>query len=311
MGRFLNLNERIDPLNFAAWLDKRPRPSTWHPSNAAPIVAPYNTVMCSLWRPNAEYGIMSTIKRTRATCNSRVHGQPIKEVIMGSIPRTSGIYQILCVSTGKVYIGSAVNLRQRWSDHRKTLRGNRHSNIHLQRAWDKYGEDAFEFSILESVMFVEHLIEREQAWIDARSPEFNIAPNAGSQLGIKYSPEYGAAVGERRSETYEGFIDPDGNEVTVHGLWGWCKRMGLAHSAMYRLFHGQGRTKSYKGWTHSNHPFVGRAQTWEGFIDPDGNIIEPIYNLSSFCRIHGLNESHMQAVWNGKRKHHRGWTVQR
>lgn len=231
-----------------------------------------------------------------------------------SIPRTSGIYKITCLPTGKVYIGSAVNLRQRWTDHRKTLRGNRHQNIHLQRAWNKYGEQSFGFEIVELVMFAEDLIGREQHWIDvtrACEEGFNIAPTAGSQLGMRYGPEYGDKVRERLSETYGGFIDPDGNEVTIRGLWGFCKRMGLAHSAMYRLFHGQGRTKSYKGWTHRDHPWVGRAQVWEGFIDPEGQAVEPIYNLADFCRQHGLQESKMRAVYNGARAHHRGWTVQR
>lgn len=170
------------------------------------------------------------------------------------------------------------------------------------------------FEVVELVMFVEHLIEREQYWIGATracKDGFNIAPKAGSQLGMKYGPEYGDAVRERRSETYDGFLDPDGNEVTIRGLWGFCKRMGLAHSAMYRLFHGQGRTKSYKGWTHRDHPYQGRAHVWNGFIDPSGNPAGEIYNLSEFCRQHNLGESHMRAVYVGNRPHHKGWTRKR
>ena len=231
-----------------------------------------------------------------------------------SIPRTSGIYKIACLPTGKIYIGSAVNLRQRWSDHRKALRGNYHRNVHLQRAWNKYGESAFVFEVAELVMFVEHLIEREQYWMDtthACEDGFNIAPIAGSQLGMKYGPEYGVAARERQARTYEGFIDPDGNEVAIYNLWDFCKRMGLAHSAMHRLFYGQSRTKSYKGWTHRDHPWVGRAQVWDGFIAPNGMPAGSIYNLAAFCRQHGLEESKMRAVHKGERRHHRGWTVQR
>lgn len=61
------------------------------------------------------------------------------------IPRTSGVYQILCLPTGKVYVGSAVDLYGRWRDHRRYLRQGIHHNKYLQAAWDKYGEESFEF----------------------------------------------------------------------------------------------------------------------------------------------------------------------
>jgi group I intron endonuclease len=56
-----------------------------------------------------------------------------------AIPRASGVYQILCKPTGKIYVGSAVNLRGRWLNHRSSLRCGKHPNIVLQRAWNKDG----------------------------------------------------------------------------------------------------------------------------------------------------------------------------
>src|SRR5262245_46212173 len=66
-------------------------------------------------------------------------------------PRSSGIYQIRCIPTGKIYIGSAANLRARWDQHRRLLRRGKHANVYLQKAWDKHGEANFEFSVLELV----------------------------------------------------------------------------------------------------------------------------------------------------------------
>jgi hypothetical protein len=63
-------------------------------------------------------------------------------------PRSPGIYQILCIPNGKIYIGSAIDLRARWEQHRHSLRRRDHRNRHLQQAWDKYGESNFEFSVL-------------------------------------------------------------------------------------------------------------------------------------------------------------------
>src|ERR1700730_6768615 len=106
-----------------------------------------------------------------------------------NIPDASGIYRIICVPTGKMYIGSAVNLRIRHKNHFNTLRNNQHKNPKLRRAYAKYGPDAFVFEILELVLVTEMLTAREQYWITKLNPWFNIARIAGSNLGMKQSAE--------------------------------------------------------------------------------------------------------------------------
>lgn len=98
----------------------------------------------------------------------------------------SGIYKIVNCITNKIYVGSAVNFKNRWSWHIKDLKRNAHRNSKLQRAWNKYGENTFTFHVLEYCE-KEKLIEREQYWIDTLKPEYNIALIAGSSLGIKRS----------------------------------------------------------------------------------------------------------------------------
>jgi len=71
------------------------------------------------------------------------------------------IYQILNIITGKFYIGSSINHIQRWVGHRTSLKHNKHYNPYLQKAWNKYGESAFEFCILhecetENLAKIEH-----------------------------------------------------------------------------------------------------------------------------------------------------------
>lgn len=46
----------------------------------------------------------------------------------------SGIYKITNTKTGKIYIGSAVDLRRRLYAHLKSLRRNSHDNTYLQNA---------------------------------------------------------------------------------------------------------------------------------------------------------------------------------
>ncbi|MFA5436296.1 MAG: GIY-YIG nuclease family protein [Candidatus Neomarinimicrobiota bacterium] len=97
--------------------------------------------------------------------------------------KEAGIYKIRNNITNDFYIGSAANLRYRWYNHRNALGANRHSNQHLQSAWNKYGADAFEFIVIE-LCEKGKLLEREQYYIDSESPAYNINKLASSPLGI-------------------------------------------------------------------------------------------------------------------------------
>jgi len=61
------------------------------------------------------------------------------------------IYKIENKVNGKVYIGQTeVGYKTRIGQHKSALRYNRHPNEYLQRAWNKYGEDNFIFSVVET-----------------------------------------------------------------------------------------------------------------------------------------------------------------
>lgn len=66
---------------------------------------------------------------------------------MTVLPVISGVYKIVCIKTGKFYVGSAKDIRHRQIQHLCHLRKGDHHCIYLQRAWNKYGEDNFEFEI--------------------------------------------------------------------------------------------------------------------------------------------------------------------
>jgi group I intron endonuclease len=215
-------------------------------------------------------------------------------------PTSSGIYQIRCTQNGKIYVGSAVNLRARWELHRRLLNMNQHHNPHLQSAWKLYGPANFEFSVLQYVVD-NALLATEQAWIERtrctdRSVGFNIR-------------SYAACGGEALGLTWEGFRDPSGNPVTIVNLSAFCKKNGLSHTAMSQLSKGRSKLKSHKGWTHVNsvrqREFI---KTHDGFVDPNGEPVGPIRNLAAFCRKKGLDNTHMTAVASGRIVSHRGWT---
>lgn len=77
----------------------------------------------------------------------------------------SGIYKIVNLVNGKLYIGQSKNIHKRLTGHKKHLSDNKHQNQHLQRSWNKYGKSNFEFKIIE-ICDIEELTQREIYWIN-------------------------------------------------------------------------------------------------------------------------------------------------
>lgn len=75
------------------------------------------------------------------------------------------IYWIKNTQNGKFYVGSTYQRYVRWKTHKKKLRSGKHHCHHLQAAWNKYGEDAFEFKVIERVSDVSMLQQAEDRWL--------------------------------------------------------------------------------------------------------------------------------------------------
>lgn len=86
---------------------------------------------------------------------------------------TIGIYSILNKINGKIYVGQSIDVETRWRNHKNELNRNNHNNSHLQSAWNKYGEQSFEFNLLEKCND-NKLDDNEIWWIDY----FNSADNS-------------------------------------------------------------------------------------------------------------------------------------
>ena len=124
----------------------------------------------------------------------------------------AGVYCITCNANGRVYVGSAINLARRWRQHRSSLNRGDHHSCHLMRAWQKYGPDAFEWSILELVPIdgltkteaKPVLLAREQHYIDTLGVDrFNTLPTAGSSLGVKLTVEASAKRSEAARRVWQ------------------------------------------------------------------------------------------------------------
>jgi group I intron endonuclease len=95
----------------------------------------------------------------------------------------AGVYWILNLVNGKVYIGSSVDVENRLQNHKKDLIAGNHRNPYLQRAWDKQPDSTlWNFEILEEVVDEIWLRARESAWIlrlqsHLRDTGYNAAQN--------------------------------------------------------------------------------------------------------------------------------------
>ncbi len=127
-----------------------------------------------------------------------------------------GVYEIVNTATGKRYVGSTVNFRSRWATHKSYLRKGTHHSRKLQHSFSKHGEAAFLFNKL-LVCAPEKLLMFEQICLDGLKPEYNIAPVAGNQLGMKQSKEWianahkhrvGVKTGPQSAEWIEKRIAP-------------------------------------------------------------------------------------------------------
>lgn len=96
------------------------------------------------------------------------------------------IYQIKNKINSKSYIGSTKSFKKRVRRHLRDLRKGKHHSIYLQRAYNKYGEENFIFSILEEC---ESQFDRELFWIEKIKPEYNIGSVGGGDNITKH-PNY-------------------------------------------------------------------------------------------------------------------------
>lgn len=123
------------------------------------------------------------------------------------------IYCIQNTTNKKRYIGSATRLKERWRIHRSALKRNCHFSSHLQAAWNKYGADCFEWSVLEKIdpidfteeQLVKKLLEREEYWIQFykttdRKFGYNTRQDCTTNLGLKWSEESKKAFSEKKKK---------------------------------------------------------------------------------------------------------------
>jgi group I intron endonuclease len=117
--------------------------------------------------------------------------------IMTKKEKISGIYKIINKTNGKYYVGSSNNIYKRWREHKYLLNKNAHANEYIQRSWNKYGADTFDFLIVERNIQEKDLLITEQKYLDQAETKkencYNLSYIAGK---IKMTSEIRRKISE-------------------------------------------------------------------------------------------------------------------
>jgi len=216
-----------------------------------------------------------------------------------------GIYAITNNKSKRTYIGSTVNFQRRWGEHRSTLTRGTHDNPHLQYSWNKHGETAFEFGVLEYLGNPEELHLAEQFWMDIYREEGKELYNCGfmarcPMLGRPRSEE----VRRKISNSHKGKIFSEEHCRNIS-----ASRRGLPISKE----HLQILVDLHKGkpLSEEHRRKIGEknAKEYPSFIHhATGEIILAGRNLAILCRQQNLNRGHLGEVARGQRECSQGWS---
>lgn len=204
---------------------------------------------------------------------------------------TSGIYQIKNIKTGKIYIGSSIDIWGRRDSHFRELRKGTHDNYKLQNAFNKYKEEAFKFKILKVIDKPNKykLITWEQFFMDMfksydRVIGYNLCKRADSALGRP-----------RRKESINKM------KATMEKQERHLTQEQKNH--LSKIFKGRPNPNVSKALLDDRDL---KGKTYK-VIDPNGNIIT-IQNLSYFCEMsHDLSKQSFRLFLGGRGKSYKGY----
>lgn len=186
----------------------------------------------------------------------------------------SGIYKILNKISGKYYIGSAYDFNKRFTRHRCALNCNKHYNEHLQKAWNLYGKDSFEFIIIEYCSDKSLLKKLEQKYLNEIEKEKcynktliagggNLGEEINKKISIKMklrvlSEEHKQRISKTKSLQQFGKNNPKfdskiykwfntrNNIQEVCTRWELYTKYSLEPNRIHKLV--KGKIKSCSGW---------------------------------------------------------------
>lgn len=155
-----------------------------------------------------------------------------------------GIYQITCTVNGKRYIGQSIDIRRRFSQHR------RKPPDKMIRDFEQYGANAFKFEILEECV-VEKLTTREDFYLYLLKPEYNIrsegqgfSEETRKKISIANTGKKKPSISRKVKCVETGVV-----HESISAAAKWCN---VSASNMSVLLSGKGRTLGGYHWIYAD-----------------------------------------------------------
>jgi len=205
----------------------------------------------------------------------------------------SGIYSILAPN-GRIYIGKAVNIYNRWRYHRSSASKRQPK---LFNSFQKYGVDNHIFKVEKGCPMEElnvwerfyqdkyDVLNREKGLNCVLTPSDELTPECSDETRQKLSESLKRAYTTGKRKSNKGYTPTEETR----------RRISEAHT-------GRKRPKEM-----GEKIALKKAKTYY-LVNPLGEKVK-IFNLSKYCRDNQLDKSRMEKVLVGKTSHHKGWTL--
>lgn len=117
------------------------------------------------------------------------------------------IYRIKNIINNRVYIGRTENHRKRFVGHQSKLRTNSHPNKDMQKDYSEFGNDIFEYEILDKSECYDTILELEEYYIDLnKNNKYNIMGGGKKGLPREIHPMLGKTHSDETREKISNSI---------------------------------------------------------------------------------------------------------
>lgn len=224
----------------------------------------------------------------------------------------SGIYQIKNIINNKIYIGRAINVFDRLKKHYSDLIQNKHFNEHLQRSFNKYKSNNFEYSIICAVPTEQlDLAEKSSIYMfTSIDDRFGFNKTTGGEGGYNRSEETKQKIS--KSHTGKSLSEEHKKKISISGKIAQnrpevlaklkCRNRG-SNNPMF------GKPPPNKGKPMSEEHKLAHSRNWK-IIRPDGTV-EIVRNLNQYCKDNNLDSGNMSKIASGKQKCYKGYKIKK
>lgn len=234
------------------------------------------------------------------------------KLILEDSTKICGIYKITNLVNGKFYIGSTNNIKSRYKSHFNDLKSNKHTNGHLQNAYNSYGCDAFQMELIFYIFNESDLLSIEQSFInehwDNQINCYNMAKSASSPMkGRKASNETKLLMSKNRKESWDN--NPKRKELFKEIFSG---KNNPYYGKTHNLETRQLISKAKKGKPAPKGKDSTSSKTWyvDLYNDKTGEIIYgPIIGGNELARKLNLHKETLRNLLNGISLSYKNWRL--